>query len=344
MNSSKFSKQDTPGRASQSLSEPFDNGDILLIHLGGLGDVCLSESLFFSFQKHFGNRLVGLGNKRFLDLFGEYFVRAEGVESRRWLYLFSEKLDGPVWSRIVFIGKDREGILRKRWQAFSEKELIFIDMYPENAFEHIGSTTLPQQGFRGGAFNPCRGQGKTVRNTLAVPASLITGSPARAPGVEIYQLAQLKAYGIAPLNKKILPKRSARVIIYPEKGFTKNKLHHDDFLRLYRSLGEKGLEAVVLESLGLAIDAERKVSFEDLIETKRFFSGGGVFVSNDSGMAHLAGVSGLFTVTIFTDFNPAAWHPRGRNVSLILGRDVSDLSGLETIILRAANDRGRLPQ
>jgi ADP-heptose:LPS heptosyltransferase len=86
------------------------------------------------------------------------------------------------------------------------------------------------------------------------------------------------------------------------------------------------------------------VFFEDLIETKRFFSEGGVFISNDSGMAHLAGVSGLFTITIFTDFNPAAWHPRGRNISLILGRDVSDLFGLETIILKAAKERGRLPQ
>ncbi len=255
---------------------------------------------------------------------------------------FSEKLDGPIWNRIVFIGKDREGILRKRWQAFSEEELIFIDMYPENAFEHIDNITLPQQGFRGGPSNSCCGQKKTVRDTLAAPVSLTAEKTAQAPGI-VYQLAQLKTYGIA-LNKKILSKRSARVIIYPERGFTKKKLHHDDFLCLYHSLEAKGLEVVALESLGLAIDTDRKVFFEDLIETKRFFSEGGVFISNDSGMAHLAGVSGLFTITIFTDFNPAAWHPRGRNISLILGRDVSDLFGLETIILKAAKERGRLPQ
>ena len=110
-----------------------DNNEILLIHLGGLGDVCLSESLFLSFQKQFGDCLVGLGNKRFLDLFKEYFVRVEGVESRKWLYLFSEKLNGPRWRQIIFIGKDREGILRNRWQAHSEEKIIFIDMYPENA-------------------------------------------------------------------------------------------------------------------------------------------------------------------------------------------------------------------
>ena len=122
-----------------------DNNEILLIHLGGLGDVCLSESLFLSFQKQFGDCLVGLGNKRFLDLFKEYFKRVEGVESRKWLYLFSEKLNGPRWRQIIFIGKDSEGILRNRWRAHSEEKIIFIDMYPENAFA-VGATSLRVTG------------------------------------------------------------------------------------------------------------------------------------------------------------------------------------------------------
>jgi len=285
-----------------------DNRDILLIHLGGLGDVCLSESLFLSFQKHFGNCLTGLGNKRFLDLFGEHFIRVEGVESRRWLYLFSEKLNGPIWKRIIFIGKDREGLLRKRWQVFSEEEIIFIDMYPENAFQCVDNINLP------------------------------TEKAVQASGIEVYQLAQLKAYGVAPLNKEIFPKRSARIIIYPEKGFAKEKLHYDNFLRLYHSLQAKGLETVVLESLGLRINVDHKVSLEDLTEIKRFFSEGGIFVSNDSGMAHLAGASGLFTITVFAGFDPDVWRPRGRNISLILGQDILNLSDLETIILKAVNN------
>ena len=61
----------------------------------------------------------------------------------------------------------------------------------------------------------------------------------------------------------------------------------------------------VLESLGLSVNVDNKVFFEDLTEVKQFFSEGGIFVSNDSGMAHLAGASGLFTITIFTGFDPA---------------------------------------
>ncbi len=120
--------------------------DILVVHLGGLGDVCLAESTFLSLQRHFGNCLAGLGNRRFLDLFGMYFTKTFGVESRHWLYLFSEKLTGPDWRRIVFIGKDRQGTIRKRWASYSREEFIFIDMYPEGSFPDTEKgTTSPYE-------------------------------------------------------------------------------------------------------------------------------------------------------------------------------------------------------
>jgi ADP-heptose:LPS heptosyltransferase len=308
-----------------------NNNEILLIHLGGLGDVCLSESLFYSFQEQFGDCLVGLGNRRFLDLFKEYFKRVEGVESRKWLYLFSEKLSGPRWRQIIFIGKDREGILRNRWQAHSEEEIIFIDMYPEEAFEHVCSPTLSKQRMQGEALSP---QGE--REGVAPAAQLLEGAT-RAPVIEDYQLAQLATYDIKPL-KKIPPwKKSQKTILYPEKGFEKEKWHHDNFVNLYHSLKSKGLEVIVLESLGLSVNVDKKVFFENLIDVKLFFHEGGIFVSNDSGMAHLAGASGLFTITIFAGFDPAVWHPRGRNMSLVQGRDIPDLSFLEKIITNTMN-------
>jgi ADP-heptose:LPS heptosyltransferase len=83
---------------------------------------------------------------------------------------------------------------------------------------------------------------------------------------------------------------------------------------------------------------DKKVFFQDLIEVKQIFSEGGIFVSNDSGMAHLAGASGLFTITIFTGFDPAIWHPRGRNTSLVQGRGTPTLSFLEKLIGQTMHD------
>ncbi len=56
-------------------------------------------------------------------------------------------------------------------------------------------------------------------------------------------------------------------------------------------------------------------------------------MSNDSGMAHLAGVCGLTTMTIFTAFDPAVWHPRGRNISLRTGVDRTDVESLAGMII-----------
>jgi hypothetical protein len=305
-----------------------DNTEILLVHLGGLGDVCLSESIFLSLQKQFGNSIVGLGNRRFLNLFNEYFLRVEGIESRKWLYLFSERLTGPRWRQIVFIGKDREGRLRERWEKLSEERVIFIDMYPDGAFDvatHLryrcgGQPQPPEPGTVHSSQGEREGE---------APMALPLEGATQPPFIEDYQLAQLVRYGIKAVKKIIPPKQSQRVILYPEKGFEKEKWNHENFIVLYHLLKAKGIDVIALESLGLPLDVENTVYFEDLGEVKEFFITGGIFVSNDSGMAHLAGVSGLFTITIFTGFEPAIWHPRGHCLTLKQGEDAIEVNAIE---------------
>jgi ADP-heptose:LPS heptosyltransferase len=90
----------------------------------------------------------------------------------------------------------------------------------------------------------------------------------------------------------------------------------------------------ILESLGLNLAIQDKISIEDLADVQTFFNAGGIFLSNDSGMAHFAGICGLFTITIFSDFDPAIWHPRGENISLRQGTDRVDVPALEEIILQ----------
>lgn len=255
----------------------------LLIHLGGLGDVCLSESIFFSLFRYYEEGIIGLGNKRFLQLFKEYFTEVESVETRKWIYLFSNAEPRTIWKRIIFIGKDRHGYLRKRWQRFSQQPLIFIDMYPDIAMEK-------EQGIQ-------------------------------PEHIETYQLRQLAAYGIGPLIKTIKPRPSRRVILYPETGFIKEKWGINNFIGLYERLRSQGIMVVVLQALDTPIPVKERIYIEDIAHVKSFFQEGGTFFSNDSGMAHLAGACGLFTITLFFQYDPRIWHPRGRNIYLISGRD-----------------------
>ncbi len=115
----------------------------LLVHLGGLGDVCVSASAFLSLSNHFGKVIKAVGNKRVLDQFAAYFSETGSIDSRAWAYLFSDLLEGPHWQRIVFFGKDRGGAIRERLSRLCE-QLIFIDMYPDAGRVHAEEYQLEQ--------------------------------------------------------------------------------------------------------------------------------------------------------------------------------------------------------
>ena len=92
--------------------------------------MCLSESAFLSLSGHFGGKIDALGYERFLSLFDQYFAKVHRIESMRWLHLFSGGPADIKYRQIIFIGKDRQGDLRKRWEGLSREGLIFIEMYP----------------------------------------------------------------------------------------------------------------------------------------------------------------------------------------------------------------------
>ena len=313
---------------------------VLLIHMGGLGDMCLSESTFLSLSKHFQKNISALGYPRFFKFFQGYFQTIYSIESAKWLYLFSDYPSETTWKRIVFIGKDRNSELRRRWQAISEEELIFIDMYPGSMNDlvmddrptHSGTKTMDDHSSR------------ITRDSLGrfENASLVSrpSSVAAAIHIEDYQLIQLEHYSIRPVKKEITTRPRNRVILYPEIGVTKSKWHHENFIEIYHSLKKRGVEAYILESLGLDLAIQDKISIEDLVAVQTFFYDGGIFVSNDSGMAHFAGVCGLFTITIFSDFDSSIWHPRGGNISLRQGIDHVDVPELEALIMRVI-DHGK---
>ena len=313
-----------------------NNKEILLIHLGGLGDMCLSESTFLSFSRHFNKNIVAVGYKRFLNLFHEYFAGVHSIESRNWLYLFSKIPSDTTWQRIVFIGKDRAGRLRKRLQRLSKEPLIFIDMYPESAFG-VEQRAESDQPSNLSNHKPCgigKSKGQGVKDSSGFktlePLNPRTLEPFH---VEDYQLMQLGQYGIQVIKKEIQPRLSKRVIIYPEMGFKKAKWHHENFIKLYWLLKSKNVDVYILEPLSIKLELKEKISFQELPDIRDFFKGGGIFVSNDSGMAHLAGICGLFTITLFTDYDPEIWHPRGHYITLQQGVDQINVPTIEARII-----------
>ncbi|MCX7857194.1 MAG: hypothetical protein N2513_04330 [Deltaproteobacteria bacterium] len=261
--------------------------NVLLIHMGGLGDVCLSESVFYSLSLYYKKKIKALGIKKYLSLFSQYFESIENIESLRWLFLFSEEKRDVTWKKIVLVGKDKNGTLRKRFQSFSRETILFIDMYPDEEKVHV----------------------------------------------EDYQLGQLRTSGYQAVKKEITPNLKPLVILYPEISIKKRKWEYTNFLELERRLKEKKVPTILLRQRDSKSLIPFGIEIEELSQLKSFLeSKGGIFVSNDSGVAHLAGSCGLYTVTIFIDTDPKVWHPRGNNISLTLEESNINLARVEHTI------------
>ncbi|MEM3428188.1 MAG: glycosyltransferase family 9 protein [Nitrososphaerales archaeon] len=121
----------------------------LLIHMGGLGDVCLSESTFYSLSEHFQGKLLALGVKKYLRLFSPYFESIDDIGSSRYLFLFSEDHREPAFDNVILIGKDKRHTLRRRLERISRERMIFIDMYPEGERIHVEEYQLNQLDLEG---------------------------------------------------------------------------------------------------------------------------------------------------------------------------------------------------
>jgi ADP-heptose:LPS heptosyltransferase len=271
-----------------------EHEEILLIHLGGLGDVCLSESAFLSLSTHFGKAITALGYTRFLSLFEDYFARVRSVDERRWLFLFSGQAPGAAWQRIILIGKDRSDDFRNRLTLLSCDPLIYIDMYPEKESMHV----------------------------------------------EEYQLSQLPIYGIRAQKKEVQPNHADRVILYPEHSRGKRKWPYNNFLTLFEMLNSKGVDTILLEAPDVESAARDSLRFEHLKDTAAYLSKGGIFVSNDSGVAHLAGACGLTTITLFHDQRSDVWHPRGRNLSIQCAHHTLSVEKVFTLIMQVWEQAG----
>ncbi len=102
-----------------------------------------------------------------------------------------------------------------------------------------------------------------------------------------------------------------RVILYPERPYKKKKWPVDRFLEVYEKLTGLGVETVLMRPPDLDFPAVPNCSFELLADAAAFFSAGGIFFSNDSGMAHFAARCGLRAATLFQDTDPLIWRPKG---------------------------------
>src|SRR5262249_5921535 len=118
-----------------------------------------------------------------------------------------------------------------------------------------------------------------------------------------------------------IPNSSGPVVIHPGSGAARKNWPPDKFAQLCEQLrkdgrdvrvilGEVELEQWPREVIGKFESSAQVLRPRNLLELYDHVSGAKVFVGNDSGPTHLAGILGISTGAIFgPTSNPARWKP-----------------------------------
>ncbi|HVT89012.1 MAG TPA: glycosyltransferase family 9 protein [Tepidisphaeraceae bacterium] len=128
-----------------------------------------------------------------------------------------------------------------------------------------------------------------------------------------------------------------RIVIHPGAGKEANRWPAERYLELVRKCRDGGKRVRVL--LG-ETETERWSSalvgqFESVAEVRRpttllelldELSSTSIFIGNDSGPGHLAGIIGVPTVSLFGGSDPVRWRPLGPKVSIIQANSMAEIS------------------
>jgi ADP-heptose:LPS heptosyltransferase len=185
-------------------------------------------------------------------------------------------------------------------------------------------------------------QGRLRANLTALGADPCILAPSRPPESTGPHVAQHLYDSLAPLglsgpaadwirptvpvalseHRAVLSERRPLVMLHPGSGSRSKNWPVGRFVALADRLARQR-NATVVATFGSA-DAEARASFAahtavlldspPLLELSGLFSRSALYVGNDSGISHLAGLSGAPSLVLFGPTEPVLWQPLGRTV------------------------------
>ncbi|HEV7663415.1 MAG TPA: glycosyltransferase family 9 protein [Chloroflexota bacterium] len=166
----------------------------------------------------------------------------------------------------------------------------------------------------------------------ARPAALahaLVVTPGRPPGEDVHcarYLLETLPFG-APFDDRplaVMPLTSDEVLVHPGSGSPTKNWPAEHFAWMIRAL-DGPVRLIVGEADHAAADALdaalgkplSRLQHLSLVELAARLAGCRAYVGNDSGISHLAGLSGARTVALFGPTRPSVWSPLGPRVKVV---------------------------
>ncbi len=180
-----------------------------------------------------------------------------------------------------------------------------------------------------------------LQSVVEQPIITLSPRPAIQNHISIYYLQQVQHYYPITFSNSIISeiefplqnKNGNLVLIHPGSGSSKKIFSTTFYRTLFELFKDRGFSNVAI-LLGPA-EIERNLS-EELKSTSFLFSENldtllsifqttALFIGNDSGVSHLAGIFGIPSIVLYKSTNPAVWGVMGKRVHLISGKQEKEV-------------------
>ena len=287
---------------------------IVMIHPGGLGDVLLAVPAMVRLRTRFPNhRLMLCAEDQVAKLLLECRIidAWTSVQGRTCAGLFAgaDSVTGQlrIWLEDcdLAIGwvQDLDGKLRETLKAVGVREVVV-----ESPFSTTIQATHQRDRFLESINEAPSDDERDVLLTVTEPLLHLGRACLEAAGFVIGQLLVLIHPGSGSIHKCVAPETLASVVI---------------------GVQNFGATPVVLEGPADREPAERLLQLcvtppivlkgLDILTVAGVLAQAQLFVGQDSGVTHMAGLMGVRTVALFGPTDPARWAPRGAHVTVVQG-------------------------
>jgi len=287
---------------------------IVMIHPGGLGDVLLSVPAMIRLRTRFPNhRLVLCAEDQIAKLLlacsivdawtsvqgrncVDLFAGAESVMSQAQTWL--EDCDLAIgWTQ------DLDGKLNETLKAVGVREVIMRSPF---------STEI-----------------RAIHQRDRFLEAINEGPSDDEGDVLLMVTEHLHHLGRTCLEAAGLSSRPSLVVIHPGSGSVHKCVASETLASVVIAVQDSGATPVVLEGpadresvdrlLRSCVNPPIVLKGLDLLTVAGVLAQARLFVGQDSGVTHMAGLTGVRTVALFGPTDPARWAPRGPHVTVVQG-------------------------
>ncbi len=258
-----------------------EKSNFLIVHRGALGDFILTWPCLVALRWHFSNHhFIGLGRPEYLEL-AKYFGLLDECldsESQKYLPFFLGKLQADF-------GKKPRGI------AWIETDTALEEMLKKNGMDQF-------------FFHP--------------------PFPKTGKHVALHQLEALSYFNLPtpslPLffTMGIKPERSC--LIHPGSGSERKNYDPEFYIFVANEIKNRGLEPRFVLGPNESRQKEKWLKSypchepKTVLDLAKLISRHKLFIGNDSGVSHLAGVLGVYTIALYKVTKPSQWGVKGIRV------------------------------